>query len=85
MKSRGVENSNPVAANQFIDLLFDKFDTIATQPLMGQSRNDLVENLRSFPVGNYLIFYRPCSTHIEILRVLSGYRSIKPSLFAEAH
>lgn len=40
--------------------------------------------LRSSPVGNYLIFYRPLPDGIEILRVLHGARDIAAILFDEA-
>jgi toxin ParE1/3/4 len=37
----------------------------------------LVLTLRSFPVGNYVIFYREVSEGIEIIRVLHGARDIE--------
>jgi toxin ParE1/3/4 len=40
------------------------------------SRDKLLPSLRSFPVENYLIFYRPIAAGIEILRVVSGYRDL---------
>jgi len=46
----------------------------------GRSRFDLSPELRGFPVGNYLVFYRPASDGIEIIRVLHGARDI-PELF----
>jgi toxin ParE1/3/4 len=33
--------------------------------------------MRGFPVGNYVIFYRDTSEHIEIVRVLHGARDIE--------
>lgn len=50
---------------------------------MGRKRDELVPNLRSFPVGNYLIFYRPINQGIEVLRVLHGARDI-PSIFEDS-
>nr|WP_148663558.1 type II toxin-antitoxin system RelE/ParE family toxin [Bosea vaviloviae] len=35
-------------------------------------------NIRSFPVGNYVLFYRPLADGIELVRVLSGYQDIQP-------
>ena len=43
---------------------------------MGRRRDELLEELRSFPVDDYLIFYRPIEGGIEILRVISGYRDL---------
>jgi toxin ParE1/3/4 len=49
---------------------------LATFPSMGRRRDELAPALRSFPVETYLIFYRPTTTGIEILRVVSGYREL---------
>lgn len=43
---------------------------------MGRRRDELLPSLRSFPVDDYLIFYRPIAGGIEILRVVSGYRDL---------
>lgn len=48
-------------------------------PGMGRPRDDLSLNIRTFPLGSYLIIYREVSGGIEIARVLSArqdYRSI---------
>ncbi len=39
---------------------------------MGRDRSQLAAGLRSFPVGNYIIFYMPLPNGIEIIRVLNG-------------
>jgi toxin ParE1/3/4 len=44
---------------------------------MGRRRDELLPSLRSFPVEDYLIFYRPIEEGIEILRVVSGYRDLE--------
>ncbi len=44
---------------------------------MGRKRDSLVTSLRSFPVGNYLIFYCPVNKGIEVIRVLHGARDIQ--------
>jgi toxin ParE1/3/4 len=49
-------------------------------PEIGKRRFDLAPGLRSLAVGNYVIFYRPVSEGIQIIRVLHGARDI-PSLF----
>jgi len=49
---------------------------LAQTPLAGRSRDDLVSNLRSFPVGNYIIFYTPVSDGIEVVRVMNGRQDI---------
>lgn len=41
----------------------------------GQGRNWL-QNLRSFPVGNYILHYRPLPGSIQLVRVRSGFMDI---------
>jgi toxin ParE1/3/4 len=43
---------------------------------MGQQRPELAANLRSYSVGNYVIFYRPVQKGIEIARVIHAARDI---------
>jgi toxin ParE1/3/4 len=43
---------------------------------MGRARHELLVNLRSFTVENYVIFYQPIADGIEVLRVLYGARDI---------
>jgi toxin ParE1/3/4 len=45
----------------------------------GPPRPELGENIRSFPVGNYILFYKPLEGGIELVRVLSRYRDIDHS------
>ena len=51
--------------------------TLASNPFIGRTRSDLAPDLRSFPVGSYLIFYRPIQSGVEIVRVLHGSRDIE--------
>jgi toxin ParE1/3/4 len=44
-------------ADRWVDKLDEKFELIATQPLMGRAREELAAGLRSFPFGRYVIFY----------------------------
>lgn len=67
---------NPDAADRMIDRLTDSFISLAGQPLMGRERPELSLNLRSFAVGNYIIFYRPATDGVGIARVLHGSRDI---------
>jgi len=51
------------------------------QPFAGQSRIDLALNLRFFPAGTYLIFYRPIEDGVEIVRVIHGSRDYRDERF----
>ncbi len=68
------------AADRLIDRLVGKIQVLAKQPGMGRIREDLAETLRSYPVDNYVIFYRPTHDGIEIVRILSGFRDISSIL-----
>lgn len=49
---------------------------------MGRKVEELAPNLRSFPIGSYLIFYRPIEDGIQLIRILHGARDITPEYFA---
>jgi toxin ParE1/3/4 len=49
---------NETRADDFVDLIDQKFQALAGHPNLGRSREELEEGLRSFPVGKYVIFYR---------------------------
>jgi toxin ParE1/3/4 len=69
------------------DRLVDQFDAtlkfISSTPHMGRRVEELARNLRSFPVGNHLIFYRPLEDGMQLIRLLHGARDITPEYFAE--
>ena len=71
---------NPVAAHHFLDKLEATCELLAGHPLIGHLRPELGEGLRSFPIGNYLIFYVPSSDGIDVARVIYGGRDL-PGVF----
>ncbi|MDD5141277.1 MAG: type II toxin-antitoxin system RelE/ParE family toxin [Verrucomicrobiales bacterium] len=71
---------NPTAAHRFLDSLEETCELLAAQPLIGRSRPELADDLRSFPVGNYLIFYAPTANGIDVARVIYGGRDL-PGIF----
>lgn len=71
-----IAEDHPDAADRMIDRITDAIILLAGQPLMGRERPELAPNLRSFPVGNYVIFYRPTTDGVGIARVLHGSRDI---------
>ena len=64
------------AADRWVDQLDEKFQLIATQPMMGRAREELVPGLRSFPFRRYVIFYMPIGNGIDVVRVLHGARDV---------
>ena len=72
-----VADDSPAKADRLLDSIDKRCQTLSRFPKMGRVRNELGPSLRSFPVGNYVIFYREVSKGIEIIRVLHGARDIE--------
>ncbi|MGA9543600.1 MAG: type II toxin-antitoxin system RelE/ParE family toxin [Candidatus Sulfotelmatobacter sp.] len=70
-------------ADRFAALIDSQFGSLARRPHMGRSRPELATDLRSFPVGRYVIFYVPTPKGVEIVRVLHGARDIESVLHDE--
>ena len=73
-----IAEDNPEAADKFVAIIISKFPTLAAMPQMGRAREELSRGLRSFPIGRYIIFYRPTKNWVEIARVLHGARDLPP-------
>ncbi len=71
-----IARDNLEAADNYLRFLETKFQLIATQPQSGRVRDELKPNLRSFPIGNYVVFYYPLEDGIAIERVLQGSQDI---------
>lgn len=72
---------NPDAADATLRRIDERLELYATQPGMGTDRSQLGRGLRSFSVGEYLVFYRKIDGGIELVRVLHGARKIKRTMF----
>ncbi len=75
-----VAQDDAKAADRLLDQLHEKCQVLAGSPKAGRQRPELDPSIRSFAVGNYVIFYRESANGIEVARVLHGRRDI-PSLF----
>ena len=73
---RFIAADNPDAADNLLRRFDEKLELYARNPGMGTMRENLGQGLRSFPVGNYLIFYRTAENAIELVRVLHGARDL---------
>jgi toxin ParE1/3/4 len=60
-----------------------KFQVLVQFPNSGRSRDELLVGLRSYPAGDFVIFYRTLETTVEVVRVLHGRRDIN-SIFDES-
>lgn len=72
-----IAKDNFGAALSFYSRLIDLFVMLADNWQAGRSRPELNEGLRSFPEGNYLIFYRRWAGKIAIVRVIHGARDLE--------
>lgn len=76
-----IAQANPSAANTWLDTIEQKCQLLATMPEMGRLRPELAATIRSWAVGEYVIFYQPAPDGITVVRVLHGSRDLPP-LFA---
>ncbi len=71
-----IASDNFTAALALNDRLMNRFAMLADNSNAGRSRPELKEGIRSFPEGNYLIFYRQWAGIIAIVRVIHGARDL---------
>lgn len=69
--------NDSLAADLLLAKVLDKFPMLAQFPEMGRSRKEFSEELRSFPVKPYIIFYKRMENHIEIVRILHQSRDVE--------
>jgi toxin ParE1/3/4 len=75
-----IAQANPIAASDWLDTIEQKCRLLASMPEMGRLRPELAADLRSWAVGEYVIFYQPTFDGIVVVRVLHGSRDL-PSMF----
>jgi toxin ParE1/3/4 len=72
----GEQSQSRETVLRWLDLIDRRCEVYATQPEMG-AFPEAGLGLRKFPVGNYLVVYRPSSDGIEIIRVVHGRRDLR--------
>jgi toxin ParE1/3/4 len=78
-----IENDRPNAADRLMDSFFEKFALLGSQPQIREQRpdlDDLIVGVRSFTVGNYVIYYQTVAGGVRIGRVLHGARDVRSAL-----
>ena len=65
------------AADNLVDTFDEKLRMLARWPNAGQLRPELAPSLRSFPVGQYLMFYSVLDGGIALVRVIHGARDVR--------
>ncbi|MBN2294685.1 MAG: type II toxin-antitoxin system RelE/ParE family toxin [Pirellulales bacterium] len=71
-----VADDNPGAAHRLIELFHEKFLLLTNHSLLGETRSELVPNLRSFSFKNYVIFYLPGNDGIRIVRIIHSAQDV---------
>jgi toxin ParE1/3/4 len=71
-----IAEDSVLQADSWVDSLDAKLRLLATQPLMGRSREELFPGLRSHPFGRYVIFYMPLSDGVDVIRVIHSTRDL---------
>ena len=72
------QNASVEVAERFVDSITSSFQLLTANPNIGRHRPNLGEDMRSFPVHNYRIYYRLDSRHrVRILHVKHSARDEK--------
>ncbi|MBF0415454.1 MAG: type II toxin-antitoxin system RelE/ParE family toxin [Magnetococcales bacterium] len=79
-----IAQDNPVHADRLLDRIEEHCLALSSFPQTGTNRHELLPCLRSFPVGNYIVFYFPLDDGIDIVRILNGVRDINADFFSDA-
>lgn len=71
------------AADGVLDAIEREATLLATQPMMGRARDEMVRGIRSWPTSTpYILFYEADPQGILILRVLHHERDIQATDFS---
>ena len=77
-----IEKQSPQNADQLLDEIDQSVKMLSDNPEVGTDVSDLMDNCRRYVFKKrFLIYFRPVSGGIEVLRVLHGARYIDSSLF----
>ena len=76
-----IADDNEAASDRMLDRFDRALRMLRDRPLVGRERPELAPGLRSFPVGNYVLFYLPLPNGVDLVRVRSRYLDIEPDDF----
>lgn len=84
-KYRYIADDHRAAAGRWFGKVRRLFEMLSRQPFIGERRDELQPDLRSFPCGNYMIYYRIVDGDpaVEIIRDLHGSRDVDSILCSE--
>jgi len=68
------ERAGLETADKLLDAIIDRFALLAEFPQTGRVCPDIAPQVRCFPAGKYLIYYRRSRKIVEILHIFHGAR-----------
>ena len=77
-----IAEDNEAAGDHLLDRVSDIARKLAAHPEAGRSRRELLVGLRSFVIGNYVLFYLSSPSQLTIVRILSRYLDIDEDDFS---
>ena len=63
-------------AEKYLLEIEEIFQNLIANPQIGKKRDEIKQDLYSFPKDNHIIFYRILDNHIRVVRVLHGSQDI---------
>ncbi len=66
----GLQQWGQVQSDSYLETIKAQFWLLTKQPLMGIERPDILPDIRSFPIGSHVLFYRVTTDSLEIIRLL---------------
>jgi toxin ParE1/3/4 len=78
-----IARENPEAADRFLTSAEEAFELLRRHPGIGRLRSFSLPGVRSWLVPsfqNYIVFYLPTKTEIQILAVLHGARDLSSAI-----
>src|SRR5438105_2587811 len=67
---------DPGAAQRFRDRILDRIDVLRNFPESAQPRPEFGPDIRTIPIGRYIVFVRVTAPKVTVLRVLHGARDL---------
>ena len=72
-----IAETSPQRASKFVRRIKEKLALLAENPMMGRARPELADDLRSFRVEKYIIFYRPVAEGIIVVRIVHSRQDLE--------
>jgi toxin ParE1/3/4 len=67
---------DPGAAGRFRDRILDRIDVLRRLPESAQPRPEFGPDIRTVPIGRYIVFVRVAIPKVTVLRIVHGARDL---------